>query len=103
MKPDDDDDIQIFTDLMDDAMGVDQANITNRMILFLFIKNLYNTDMGRRVDDKYSSWFIQISSPQLVKNYDRLEYNEEQETSKINQIVDSSRAVSGAAEIKHIK
>ena len=30
-------------------MGVDPANIPNRVIIFLFIKNLYNKDIRRRV------------------------------------------------------
>ena len=30
-------------------MTVDPANITNRVIIFLFIKNLYNKDIRRRV------------------------------------------------------
>ena len=30
-------------------MGVDTANIINRLIIFLFIKNLYNKDIRRRL------------------------------------------------------
>ena len=38
-----------FTDLTEKAVGVDTANITNRAIIFLFIKSLYNKDIRRRV------------------------------------------------------
>ena len=41
--------IQNFTDLTEKAMGVDPSNFTNRVIMFLFIKNLYNKDIRRRV------------------------------------------------------
>ena len=36
--------IQIFTNLTEKAIGTDPANITNRVIIFLFIKNLYNKE-----------------------------------------------------------
>ena len=41
--------IQNFTDLTEKALGTDTANITNRVVLFLFFKNLYNKDIQRRV------------------------------------------------------
>ena len=41
--------IQNFTDLTNKAMGINPANIKNRAIIFLFIKNLYNKDIRRRV------------------------------------------------------
>ena len=41
--------IQNFTDLTEKALGIYPANITNRVIIFLFIKNLYNKDIWRRV------------------------------------------------------
>ena len=37
--------IQNFTDLTEKALGTEPANITNRVILFLFVKNLYNKDI----------------------------------------------------------
>ena len=37
--------IQNFTNLTEKATGVDPANITNRVIIFLFIKILYNKDI----------------------------------------------------------
>ena len=40
--------IHSFTDLTEKAMEVDPANIMNRMMIFLFIKNLYNKDIRRR-------------------------------------------------------
>ena len=36
--------IQNLTDLTKKAMGIDPANITNCVIIFLFIRNLYNRD-----------------------------------------------------------
>ena len=37
--------IQNFTDLTEKALGTDPANITNRVIIFLFVKNLCNKDI----------------------------------------------------------
>ena len=34
-----------FTYLMEKALGTDPANSMNRVIIFLFIKNLYNKDI----------------------------------------------------------
>ena len=39
--------IQNFTDLTETAIGIDPANITNKVIIYLFIKNLYNEDIRR--------------------------------------------------------
>ena len=39
--------IQNFTNITEKAMGIDPANITNTVIIFLFIKNLYNKDRRR--------------------------------------------------------
>ena len=39
--------IQHFMDLTEKAMGIDPANITNRVIIFLLIINLYNKDIRR--------------------------------------------------------
>ena len=41
--------IQDFRELTGKAMGVDPANIMSRVLRFLFIKNLYNKDIRRRV------------------------------------------------------
>ena len=41
--------IQNFTDLTEKALGTDPANITNGVIIFLFVKNLYDKDIWRRV------------------------------------------------------
>ena len=43
--------IQNFNNLMEKAMGTDPVNITNRVIIFLFVKNLHNKDIRR-----WSSW-----------------------------------------------
>ena len=37
------------TDLTEKAMGTDPAIVTNRVIIFLFIKNLFNKNIRRRV------------------------------------------------------
>ena len=39
--------IQNFTDLTEKVMEADSANITNRVIIFLFIENLYNHDIWK--------------------------------------------------------
>ena len=39
--------IQNFIDLTEMAMGIDPAYITSRIIIFLFITNLYNKDIRR--------------------------------------------------------
>ena len=39
--------IQSFTDLTEKAIGAYPANITNRVIIFLFIKNLYNHNIQK--------------------------------------------------------
>ena len=36
---------QTFTDLIEKGMGIDPANITNHVIIFLFIKHPYNKDI----------------------------------------------------------
>ena len=39
--------IQNLTDLIEKTLGTDPANIINRVIMFLFDKNLYNKDIQR--------------------------------------------------------
>ena len=39
--------IQKFTDLTEKALGTDPANISKVVVIFLFIKNLYNKDIQR--------------------------------------------------------
>ena len=69
-----------FMDITRKAIGVDLANIMNKVIILLFIKNLYNKDM--------------------LKKYGDLVYNEEQEIGEINQIVDISKDIGGTGKIK---
>ena len=38
-----------FTGLTEKAIGGDPANITNRVTMLLFIKNLYNKDIRKRL------------------------------------------------------
>ena len=39
--------IQKLTDLIEKALGTDPGNITNRVIIFLFVKILYDQDIQR--------------------------------------------------------
>ena len=41
--------IQHFTDLVEKAMWADPANIKNRVIIFLFMKKLYNCDIQKDI------------------------------------------------------
>ena len=37
--------MQNFTDLTEEAVGIDPANITNHVIIFLLSRNMYNKDI----------------------------------------------------------
>ena len=61
--------------LIEKAMGEDPANITNRVIIFLFIKNLYDHDIqkcraGAKTINTLSDAFrlAQTKSTQIKKN-----------------------------------
>ena len=97
--------IQKFTHLTEEAIGVDPANITNRVIIFLFIKNLYNKDIRRRVAganiiNTLADTF-KLSHHSLIKQkkYEGLVYNEEQEIGDISQIVGISKNIGGIGNI----
>ena len=87
--------IQNFTDLTEKAMGVHPASITNRVIIFLFIKNLYNWDIswyiaGAKVINTLADAFkVAHQSLLKLKKYKGLLYIDECELSEINQITDT--------------
>ena len=86
-------------------MGVDPVNITNRVIIFLFMKNIYNKDRRRVAGTKTINTLagaFKLAHCNLLKlkRYEGLVYNGEQEIGKINQIVDLSKDVSGTGKIK---
>ena len=85
-------------------MGLDLANITNSMIIFLFIKNLYNQNIRRRVAgmkvvNTLDSFKLAHHNLLELKKYGGLVYNEEQVIGKISQFVHLSKGVSGAGKI----
>ena len=95
--------MQNFTDLTEKAMGVDPANITNTVIIFLSIQNLYTKDISRRVasakviNTQADAFKLVHHSLLKLKKYEGLVYKEEQE---INQIVDTSKDIDGTGDIK---
>ena len=58
--------IKNFTDLTEKVMGTDPANISNRIIIFLFIKNLYNHEFGHIAKECKNN-------PSNKKSYDQQE------------------------------
>ena len=99
--------IQNFTDLTNKAMGINPANIKNRAIIFLFIKNLYNKDIRRRVagakviNTLADAFRLAHHSLLRLKKYEGLVFNEEQEIGEINQIVDLSNGIGQTGNIKN--
>ena len=76
--------------------GTDPANITNRVILFLLIKNLYNRDIrrwvaGTKIINTFADAFRLAHHNLLkLKTYERLVYNKDQTIEEINEIADST-------------
>ena len=72
-----------FTYLIGKAMGVDTGNITNEMMIFLFIKNLYNKDIRRLVAGAEviniiaDTFKLAHSSLLKLQKYECLVFNEE--------------------------
>ena len=72
-------------------MGADPANIMNRVIIFLFIKNLYNCDTqkyiagAKTVHTLADTFKLAHQSLLKLKKYEGLLYNEEHEVSQIQQ------------------
>ena len=65
-------------------MGIDPANILNKVIIFLLLKNLHNKDIRR--------WVARLAHHSLLKlkKYERLVYNDNQTIAEINEITDST-------------
>ena len=78
------------------SMGVDLPNITNPVIIFLFIKNLCNKDirqwvLGTKTINTLADSFKLAHHILLkLKKYKVLVYNEEHELAEINKIIDAS-------------
>ena len=76
-------------------MGTDPAIITNRVIIFLFIKNLYNKDIQRRVVGvkvlNTLADAFKLAHHSLLKliKYEGLVYNKDQIIAEINEREDS--------------
>ena len=74
--------IQNFTDLTEKAMGTYQANITNRVIIFQFIKTLNNKDIRRwvagtkTISTLADAFRLAHHSLWKLKKYEALVYNE---------------------------
>ena len=77
--------IHDYTDLTEKTIRVDLANITKRVIIFLFIKNLCNKDIRRRVTSKKvintlaGAFRLAHHSLLELKKYEGLICSEEQE------------------------
>ena len=88
--------IQKFTNLSEKAIVIDPANTTNRVIIFLFIKNLYKKDIRRQVagaktiNTLADAFRLAYHNLLKLKKYERLVYNEEQTIAEINKITDST-------------
>ena len=83
--------IQNLTDLVEEALGTDPDNITNRVIIFQFVKNLYNKDIQRRVagaktlNTLADAFKLAHYSLLKLKRYEGLVYNEDQTIAEINE------------------
>ena len=81
--------IHNFTDLTEKAMGAHPHNITNRVIIFLFIKNLYNCDIQKciagpkTINTLADAFKLADQSLLKLKKYEGLLHNEEYEVSEI--------------------
>ena len=97
--------VQNCTDI-EKAIGVDPANITNRVPIFLFIKNLYNRNIRKRVagakvvNSLADAFTLAHHSLLKLKKYKALVYSEEQEIGEINQTVGISKDIGGTDSIK---
>ena len=77
------------TDITEKAMGVDLVNIINWVMIFLFIKNLYNKDIRRRVvgmkviNTLAGTFKLDHHSLLKLRKYEGLIYNKEQNNSQL--------------------
>ena len=84
-----------FTDLPEKAMGIDPANITNHVIIFLFIKALYNKDIrwwvsgAKTISTLADIFWLAHQSLFKLKKYEGLVYNDEHAIIEINEITDT--------------
>ena len=86
--------IKNFTDLTEKAMAIDPCNITNHVIIFLFIKNLYNKDIrlwvaGAKTISTLADAYKLADHSLKLKKYDGLVFNDEHIIAEINQITDA--------------
>ena len=76
-------------------MGIDPANITNLVIIFLFIKPLYNKDIRWQVSGTMTistladAFRLAHHSLLKVQKYEGLMYNDEHAIAEITQITDT--------------
>ena len=84
--------IQNFTDLTEKAMRIDLANITNHVIIFLFIKNLYNKDIrlqvagAKTISTLVDAFTLAHHSLLKLKKYEGFVYQNEDTIAEINRI-----------------
>ena len=87
-------------------MRVDPANITNRVITFLFIKNLNKKYIetilasAKAINTLAETFKLAHHSLLTLKKYEGLVYNEELKIGEIKQIVDLSEDIGGTGNIK---
>ena len=86
-------------DLTENTMGVYLANITNWVIILLFIKNFCNKDIrwlvaGAKTIKTLADTF-KLAHHSLLKlmKYKELVYNEEHELAEITEIIDTSKDI----------
>ena len=86
--------IQNFTDLTEEAKAVNLANIMNRVIIILFIKNLYNCNIqkciagAKTINTLVDAFKLAHQSVLKFKKYEGLLFNKEYEVSEIWQQTD---------------
>ena len=79
-------------------MGADPANITNRIMIFLLIKNLYNLDFrkcmagAKMIITLADAFKLAHQSLLKLKDYKDLLYDEEHEVSEIHQMTDTHKS-----------
>ena len=91
--------------LIEKVMGIDPANITNQVIIFLFIKNLYNKDTwwvvgAKTINVLVDTFKLPHHSLLKLKTYKGLVYSDEHEIAEINQIIDISKDIDRSTNAK---
>ena len=79
-------------------MGIDQTNITNHVIIFFFIRNLYNNrDTGwwvagtKTINTLADTCRLAHHNLLKLKKYEGLVYHDEHAIAEINQITDTMK------------